>query len=93
MYLGKFALILCVGVLLSLASYGEASKNKKDDDDDDNGRSDCDYILPLATRLGAPPTAHLPSSCVLGMLSLGVIALLGSGNFWSWRSHGRERRE
>ena len=86
MHFGKITLLVCVGVLLSQSSLGEASSNKKSE-----SRSDCDHILPLMMMLGGPPTAHLPSSWLLGMLSLGVIALFGSGNFW--RSHERKRRE
>ncbi len=76
----KTPLLLCAAiVLVLLPSIIEGSSNNKKAE----SRSDCDHILPLMMMLGAAPTA-LPSSWLLGMLSLGVIVFLGSGNFSNW---------
>lgn len=91
----KVPLVLCVTVLvLFFPSRNEGASSNKEED----SRSDCDHILPLMMMLGAPPTASLPSVWLLGMLSLGVMVFLGSGNFSNWRwssagmSEGREEQ-
>ena len=91
MYFSHLALLACVGVLIFQLGPTEASSSNKKRSE---SRSDCDHILPLMMMLGGPPTAHLPSCWLLGVLSLGVIALFGgSGNLWNWKSQERKRKE
>ena len=85
MGLAKISLLVCataivIFLLLSRSEGASSNKNSKSE-----SRSDCDHILPLMMMLGAPPTASLPSIWLLGMLSLGVVVVFGTGNFSTWR--------
>lgn len=89
MHFWKMALLVCgTGLVLFLSRAEGTGRSRRAE-----GRSDCDHILPLMMMLGGAPALHQPNTWLLGMLSLGVVVLMGmSGNWMSWRSRG-EREE